>query len=227
MKYRISVFLAAFQIATAAGPVTHLYLGEQYCALSGASEEETGEFLVGTLLPDIRYVACCSREKTHIEVADLQEVAESASTFEAGMKFHMWVDVEREAFVEDSGIYDFVRLHAEGHEATLLKFIEEEVLAGFYDGQKWSFLFDEIRNDELFFATEDHIARWHSMIQYTMAYRISWLIWGASYIKERAFGISDETLYAWSYLIPELAQTPLFQDHVKNLLFHLETKFVR
>ena len=37
-------------------------------------------------------------------------------------------------------------------------------------------------------------------------------------------GISDETLYEWSYLLPELAQDPIFQSHVKHLLSYLLTK---
>jgi len=224
MRFKAWIFLAFFQMGMAAGPMTHLFLGESYCSFSGDSEEKTEEFLVGTLFPDIRYIAHFARARTHPVVRDLQEVAQSSSNFYAGIKFHAWVDIIREEFVEKSGIYQAVIPYAKGHEATLLKFIEEEILADFYDGQKWSYLFDQVGESERSFATDNQIERWHSMIQYSMAYRPSWLIWGVSYFKSQAFGISDETLYEWSYLLPEFARDPIFQLHVKNLLAYLQVK---
>ncbi len=224
MRFKTWFFLAFFQMGMAAGPMMHLFLGEKYCSVSGDSEERTGEFLVGTLYPDIRYVAHFPRELTHPLVSNLEEVKKCTSSFERGIQFHAWVDIVREEFVEKSGIYRTVTPYAHGHKATLLKFIEEEVLASFYDGRKWNFLFDQKLENERVFATDDQIEKWHTMIQYCMAYRPSWLIWGVSYFKSQAFGISDETLYEWSYLLPELAQEPIFQLHVKNLLAYLLEK---
>ncbi len=224
MRIKAWLFLIFFQIGMAAGPMTHLLLGEKYCFLSGDSEEKTGEFLVGTLFPDIRYIAHFPRARTHPVVTDLREVVQSSSNFHAGIKFHAWIDIIREEFIEESGIYQAVMPYAKGHEATLLKFIEEEILADFYDGQKWSYLFDRIGENEKIFATDDQIGRWHFIIQYSMSYRLSWLIWGVSYFKSQAFGISDETLYEWSYLLPSLAQDSLFQSHVKALLAYIQEK---
>ncbi len=51
------------------------------------------------------------------------------------MKLHVWVDVMRENFIA-SKVYDAVAPHAEQFSATLLKFIEEEILADFYDGRQ-------------------------------------------------------------------------------------------
>lgn len=68
-------------------------------------EEGTEAFLVGTLFPDIRYITHFPREKTHFNVNSLKEVGETSSPFDAGMKFHAWVDRVREEFVISSGIY--------------------------------------------------------------------------------------------------------------------------
>jgi len=222
MRFKGWIFLTFFQLGMAAGPMTHLFLGERYCALH--QTEEVGDFLVGTLFPDIRYVAHFPRELTHPIVQDVREVESCFSKFEAGIKFHAWVDIVREEFVEQSGIYEKVRPYAKGHEATLLKFIEEEILADLYDGRKWSPYFDACYEAEKRFTNEEAIQRWHQMIQYSMAYRPSWLIWAVSYFKNQAFGISDDTLYEWSYLLPEFAQDPIFQSHVKNLLACVQAK---
>jgi hypothetical protein len=224
MKFSALIVLAIFKIGMAAGPMTHLYLGEKYCSYNIDSHEKTEEFLVGTLYPDIRYVAHFPREKTHSQVSSLDEVSKCPSVFQSGVKFHSWVDQVREEFVEKSGIYEFVIPYAKGKEATLLKFIEEEILANHYDGRTWSGSFDHIHEEELEFASEEQIRKWHSMIQYCMGYRISWLTWAASYLTSHGFGVSSEVLYEWSYLLPKFANDPRFQTHVRDLLSFIEEK---
>lgn len=166
-------FLLIFIVSTtfAAGPMTHLYLGEEYCLKRRYDEKETEEFLVGTLLPDIRYIAHFPREKTHFTVKTLLDVWECPSPFLAGIKFHNWVDEIREAFVVQSGIYEKVVPYAEGKHATLLKFIEEEILG--YDGRKWRFLFGEPMEEEKKFASEEMINKWHWAIWMAMQARPS------------------------------------------------------
>ena len=67
------------------------------------------------------------------------------------MKFHAWVDQVREEFVVASGIYKKVIPYAEGREATLLKFIEEEIID--YDGRKWGSLFGDSLEEEKAYAS--------------------------------------------------------------------------
>ena len=97
------------------------------------------------------------------------------------------------------------------------------MLADLYDGRKWASLFDDILEEEQTFAVStDVIQKWHTIIQYTIHYRPSWLIWGGSYARKVLFGIPNSTLYNWSYLLPRLAHDPLFQNHLRRLLKHLE-----
>lgn len=200
-------------------------LGEEYCKMRKIEgESEVRDFLIGTLFPDVRYIAHFSRELTHPQILNLQEITKAKTFFERGIQFHAWVDYIREEFVVASGIYEKVIPYADGHQATLLKFIEEEILGGFYDGQRWSSYFNDILQEEKVFTSEEVISKWHTMIRYTMSYRPSWLIWGVSYFKESAFGISNETLYNWSYLLPQFAKDPEFQAYVQELLHHIFQK---
>ena len=218
------LFIIPLMPLFSAGPITHLYLAARYLETHAIQEEQwTHEFLIGNLFPDIRYLGHFPRELTHPNVTHLDEIQSTVNGFEAGMKFHAWVDLAREEFVEETGIYNSVIPFAEGHQATLLKLIEEEVMADLYDGRKWSFLFDQVHAEERAFGVSDDIIQsWHTILQYTMEYRPSWLIWSCSYYKEVAFGISNSTLYNWSYLLPQFACDPLFQNHVRKLLEQLE-----
>lgn len=212
-----TIFIFFISCLDAAGPMTHLYFAEYFCKVHGIwNEKSVREFMVGTLFPDIRYIAHIPRESTHFPLQGLQDVLQEERPFYAGMKFHAWVDIIREEIVVSSGIYEAVSPHAEGRDATFLKFIEEEILADFYDGRKWSYCFDKSLVEERFFVSSDvTLARWHEILQYSMNYRPSWLFWAASYLRPTVMSIPSTTIYAWSYSLPKLAKEPRFQEHVK------------
>ena len=150
--------------------MTHLYLGEKYCDAHHFSEEEKEAFLVGTLFPDIRYITHLPREQTHPPTSSLMEVREGQTPFEQGVHFHVWVDNVREEFAIQSGIYEKIIPYADGHPATLLKFIEEEILGGFYDPLPYSYIFSTPFDEELLYATSQQVYKWHMMIQLTVRY---------------------------------------------------------
>lgn len=208
----------------AAGPMTHLYFAERWCEIHGIYDEGVKrDFVLGNLFPDIRYIAHIPREWTHPIVYSADDIHMSVTPFEAGMKLHALVDEVREAIVEESGIYGYVMLYAQGYPATLLKFIEEEVLAEFFDGRGYGDYFDWVIEEELLFGLEqDTVLEWHSLIKSCMRARPSWLLWFASY-KDEMFGIPGAVLSDWSYLIPELAQQPIFRNHVERILHEVES----
>lgn len=203
--------------------MTHLFLAEEYCKLKRIEDEsDLKGFLVGTSFPDIRYITHFPREQTHFSINNLKEVSESSSLFEAGMKFHAWVDKVREEFVVASGIYEKIAPFAEGQKATLLKLIEEEIID--YDGRKWGTLFGAPLDEEKRYTTEEMIQKWHNIIWGCMQVRPSWPLWGLSYLKAQAFGISNETLYRWSYLLTVFSKNPEFIGYVHDLLNHILTE---
>ena len=136
------------------------------------------------------------------------------------MKLHAWVDITRENFVTPE-IYEAVSPYAEGFPATLLKFIEEEIMADFYDVKRLAFYLDKVLPEELVFINEEVILKWHRIVQWTMILRPSWLLWAQSY-RGPSFGVPAQTLYNWSCLLPELKKRPIFQNYLQDLLRHLE-----
>lgn len=207
----------------AAGPLLHLWVAERFCLSQGISDPHViREIMVGSEFPDIRYISHLSRELTHPIVCDIKEINQSGSAFEKGMKLHAWFDVMRENLVSPE-VYDEVALYAEGHSATLLKFIEEEMLADFYESSRWSEYFDEVLPGERLFIEEGVINKWHYMVQWTLSVRPSWLLWAQSY-RGQAFGVSADTLYRWSYLLPELKQKEIFVNHLHKLLASVEAE---
>ena len=219
MKKFLWILLLPFSLF-AAGPMTHLYFAEKWAEQNPiATQEALRDFVLGNLFPDIRYVANIPREWTHAEVYSIEEVGASRTPFEGGMKLHAFVDIVREKFVEKTGIYAYVIPYAEGHPATLLKFIEEEIID--YDGRKWRSIFGEVHEEEKAYASEELIQKWHTIIWGAIYARPSWPLWGYSWIKSQLFGISNQTLYNWSYLLSEYAKDPEFQGYVDDLLKHI------
>src|ERR1700722_14234289 len=195
----VLVFVCFTTSLFGAGPTLHLWVAERFCQLHGITDEEVlQKIVVGTELPDIRYITRKAREITHPYILNIDEVCQSKTPFELGMKLHAWLDITRENFIAPQ-VYEAIFPHAEGFSATLLKMIEEEILADHYDGRKWSYYFDHTVSEELDFANEDEILRWHTLIQWTMAVRPSWLLWAQSYAGP-AFGVPASVLYKWCYL---------------------------
>jgi hypothetical protein len=215
------VLVFSFAQLFSAGPMTHLWVAQRYCEMCEISDHGILQgIIIGTEFPDIRYITLESRDLTHPVITDLKEVSQSKTPFEIGVKLHAWLDYVREQFITQE-VYEAVAPYAEGKSATLLKFIEEEILADFYDGRQWSCYFNDILEEELAFAPQDVIFKWHGMIQWTMSLRPSWLLWGQSY-RGPAFGMPTPILYNWCYLLPELKEKPIFKNHLYALLDYIE-----
>lgn len=201
----------------------HLWVAERFCEICGITNHDiVQKIIVGTEFPDIRYLTHTPRDLTHPVILTIQEVCQSMTPFEIGMRLHAWLDITRENFIVPE-VYDAIAPYAEGSSATLLKLIEEEILADFYDGRRWSFCLDQALPEELAFASEAVVLKWHEMIQWTMSVRFSWLLWAQSYWGP-AFSLSTNTLYNWSYLLPKLKQEAIFQRHFHDLLDFLDAE---
>jgi hypothetical protein len=59
------------------------------------------------VFPDIRYLKVIEREKTHFKKFGIEEIAQEASAFHAGLKYHSLVDTVRESYMQSRGLYKF------------------------------------------------------------------------------------------------------------------------
>jgi hypothetical protein len=221
----LSVILLSISSVFSAGPVFHLWTGEKFCdALSIPKGQERAAILVGTEFPDIRYMAHFPRNLTHPVVLDVRDILTGKTPFEIGMRIHSWLDYTRENRISKE-VYDALAPYSEdqGQRVHLLKMVEEEILADIYDGRPCSAYFDSIHSEELAYADEQMIWNWHSYIQWSLALRLSWALWAQSY-RGDAFGLTAQTLYNWSYLLPKLKEQPIFKNHLYQLLEHIESE---
>ncbi len=148
-----------------AAPVGHIV-----CALallnSGTVDiADRAAFLVGTNFPDIRYISDIRRSTTHrTEGEGLRHVLEAETSFEAGRRFHVFVDRERERHMRDQDAYRFVK---NGPLKTqMLKIVEDHImfdkLKNVFDGNE---IFKNIYDEERSYSvTEKELKTWHSML---------------------------------------------------------------
>jgi hypothetical protein len=147
-----------------AAPVGHIV-----CALAllngGADLGDRNAFLAGVNFPDIRYISKVSRPITHyVEREDLAYVFEAPSAFEAGRRFHVFVDHEREKHMHEFNAYRFIK------NATLktqmLKIIEDQILFSKLKGKfDASQVFNKIYDEERSYSVRDKdITIWHNLL---------------------------------------------------------------
>ena len=153
-----------------ANPVTHIILALQILHLLPPSVDHKA-FLVGTVFPDIRYLAQIAREKTHIEPVSLDAVMLEPSSFRAGMLFHNLVDLIRieqleHHFYDRSKLDQYTPLYIKLF-PLMQKTAEDNVL--YTKTENWEEIisyFDTIYQEELDFGVSEETAQtWHTLIQ--------------------------------------------------------------
>lgn len=123
-------------------------------------------FLAGTNFPDIRYIADIGRTTTHkMEGEGLEFVLSAPSSFEAGRRFHVFVDHEREKHMLKHQAYRFIK---NGPLKTqMLKIVEDRILfdklkrTPFKEKEVFGKIYDEERN---FALKEEEITTWHNLL---------------------------------------------------------------
>jgi len=161
-----------------AAPITHIALTDKVFN-KYFKDKDKPLFCVGTVFPDIRYLAEIEREKTHLRISSLAEVEKEKNSFLAGVKFHDFVDCNRFKFYDpkkemflnllikndilpkDFTRTDLIKLNRVG------KLIEDELV---YDKVKsWSEYIgylDEVYKGEIGFGVSAScVKHWHRSLQ--------------------------------------------------------------
>ncbi len=120
-----------------AAPVVHIVLAD-LAHRRFFPDLSRREFLIGTSFPDIRYLVGLPRAVTHFPDVLVRGLF-GEGAFMAGAKFHSVVDNEREKYMIAHGAYAHVP--ASRYASQSLKFFEDEVLYGRFDG--WQGVIDD------------------------------------------------------------------------------------
>lgn len=186
------------------------------------SGKEKSDFLVGTLFPDIRYLAGLEREKTHLSEVKLTDCREDLS-FWAGLKFHSLIDILFDDFILGRSCAD------EDHKNhTALKYLQDELL---YDKTKSreeaQKALNNILPEELLFAVRpDDVARWHDVLKDYLAQkpdqksreRAALEIFGQNAKAIERFGISNQRIEIARNDKNTTDKLLYFYDHIEDLL---------
>ena len=131
--------------------------------LKGRKVNEKDYFL-GTLFPDIRYLAKIDRNLTHFSAITVDNLVSAKSDFELGMLVHSLVDTEREKIIGNTGIYS--SLPTEIGIYTFVKLVEEIYTYPIYEN--WVNITDFLNDvlvDETRFISEASVRQWHSILR--------------------------------------------------------------
>lgn len=146
-----------------AGPVTHVILADKVFTKYFQGMDR-GDFIVGTSLPDIRYLGVVERNKSHFKNVVIKELT-VLSSFEAGFKFHSLVDMAREDYLKNSEYYSL--FPASNLLTQASKVFEDRVL--YNKLNNWGEIinyFDRIYKDELNLRiSEEAIGKWHKILK--------------------------------------------------------------
>ncbi|QQG41289.1 MAG: hypothetical protein HYV90_03905 [Candidatus Woesebacteria bacterium] len=146
-----------------AGPVTHVTLAVKVFNKYFRGRN-IGEFVIGTSLPDIRYLGVIDRDKSHFENIVFDDLT-NLSSFEAGLKLHSLVDSIREEYLINNKYYSL--FPASDVLTQAAKVFEDRLL---YDKlSNWDEInsyFDVVYKDELNLGiSEAAINKWHKILK--------------------------------------------------------------
>lgn len=145
-----------------ASQITHVVYGKKIFDRQGGYSWP--HFLIGTLFPDIRYVARIERDKLH-GFNTSEEMIPKDSSFKAGMYVHWLVDEKREKFISDKGIYNL--LPKEQYISASLKPVEDELLYDKIDN--WEEVVDILgiypEEEYALGIGKDTVELWHGLLK--------------------------------------------------------------
>lgn len=242
-KFKVLVFLNLLFIFNnylfSAGPVEHYYLADRYIQICCPtfSVEDAKTFKDATLFPDIRYPAKISRSITHFGKVPLKVVASISDKFDAGMKFHSYVDSKRKRIVKDFIIKDpsmkkyqedlIVKYSlSEMAAANFLKLVEDEILFENTNRCEAIDIVSKIHEGERGFGIAEKVLRgWHNYLTESFTVRSSKILSDLAAQDKPFLNYSIEVTKAWARCIKEAIADKNVRNLVDKIISEFEKEF--
>ncbi len=144
-------------------PITHIVLSQKVYN-KYFKDKDRKKFFVGTSFPDIRTLAHFKRERTHYKNLVIEDIT-SEDSFMVGVKFHSYVDEERERYLKKSVVFKlFPKSEYLIHG---LKFLEDQLLYEEIDNwAEYVGYFNDVLDEELNFGTSrQEVEKWHEILR--------------------------------------------------------------
>jgi len=138
--------------------ITHIVYGKKIFDRIGGHDWH--DFVIGTVFPDIRYIAKLKRDDTHIYNTSEDQIPRNNS-FNAGFYTHCFVDEKRESLLASYGLYNLIPrdyLHV-----TAVQLLEDTITYPlFNDWKSICQILKDISEEEKTYGVSHEVIRgWH------------------------------------------------------------------
>lgn len=204
---------------SAAAPITHAYLSYRFFDyIPKYTNEQQQAFLNGTLFPDIRYLGDATRSQTHYNAMSFVEVLTESSPFMAGVKFHSYVDIVRENFVRNYGVYHYLSNFPKDHLYTLVKLLEDQILFKKGNWEPVLAVIKEVRPEELLWGfSKEKVELWHNMLRTVFMNPPANILSLLALSHKGLLDVSPEETAIWNQSFQSLVEDPYIQNYVLQL----------
>lgn len=231
-KYFILIVLLSFlPLSYAAGPVTHIVLGEEWLAQRAPeyTQEQKKLFLLGTLFPDIRYLGTIKREDTHFKKVSLDKVQKETSIFRQGMLFHSFVDEFREKWIKSHSIEKQLSHITDYHQrGTFLKLIEDQILYSTMSWGKFCQSLMTIPSEERAYGIDEKtLTEWHTALTLYFAASPSVLLTQIGLFEKDFLNMKAAEIKEWGKALPEYAEDETMKQHVSDMMAAFKKEIYR
>lgn len=146
-----------------ATPITHIVLSEKIRDKL-FPDKVAKDFLIGTSFPDIRHLKVIEKEATHYKSLTV-DVLKLENSFQAGLKFHSILDLAREKFMGENGVYYWY--NKSDYIVGAVKFLEDKIFYQYIsDWNQYIRYFDDILAEQKAYnIPELALRKWHNMLQ--------------------------------------------------------------
>ena len=147
-----------------AGPVGHLVCALAFINSNLSEISHKNSFFAGNVFPDIRYIAPIKRSVTHIKKISLKSIIKEQNDFTKGHFLHIWLDKEREAFMQEHKVYDFIEYKK--YRSQIIKLAEDYILFNQIKNYNLDTAFNLTYKKELDYNLDyKNIFLWHEIIK--------------------------------------------------------------
>ena len=225
MLSKIIAFIVLPITLSAAGQITHLYFAEQY--LKHHPEWDVSQFIRGTLFPDIRHLAKLARNDTH-QPGDFNTIAKAPSAFEAGVRFHWYVDTcsfpyycrdeHTEELLQSNELKALRAQFSNALWPLILKFAHNEVLLNLADTSSALTCLDGIPQTERELSIQpEALQAWHDFLRLELTISPGQNLHQLLIPPGYNLGLSDDAISKIQETIATLSRHSDFIAHIKKI----------
>lgn len=203
-----------------AAPITHIVLSNSVYS-KYFSNLDRKEFFIGTCFPDIRYLGCIDREKTHFTDFNMEDFKTKSigDSFMSGVMFHSYVDRVRHNFSNSRGILK--RLPESVYATQALKFLEDMFLYKYIGNwnEYCDYLSSTLDEEVSFGIDESIVVKWHSLIS---AYLSVFPSYASLNTYATGMGFSSDVTDEICNVVSLMEKDPIILEYIEDLYTHFD-----